>query len=143
MSKPETVKLTVASFSERQRALSPMIQHDRGSLYLILVRRDDEVPTLRTQVPRAEVLEHGGNLAALLDIFENSIARWTRWRPGHRNLCRENPWYSNSKPTPTVMHRHRHQEPQMCGGTSIVGSTKHRTGSLRVLTEVCTETDIK
>lgn len=47
--------------------------------YLIFASRDDEFPALCAQVPRAKMLEHGGDRSALPDIPQNAIAvRHTR-----------------------------------------------------------------
>lgn len=87
----------------------PTLERGRlhSSRYLVCASRNDELPVLRAQIPRAEVLEHGGNRAALLDVSEHSIACWTRRlrpRESQRALGRVDPRDAIS--APTVVHRH-------------------------------------
>ena len=76
-------------------------------MYLVLARLDDEVPALRTQVPRTILLEHGRERPTLLDISENSVESWIRQHPRRCILCWDDP--RNSEPAPTIVHRHRNQ----------------------------------
>ena len=101
--------------SMRSRSLSSFISTPSQFLstswwsYLVLARLDDEVPTLRTQVPRTEVLEHGRERPTLLDISENSVEGWIRQHPRRCILCRDDP--RNPEPAPTIVHRHRNRCP--------------------------------